>query len=295
MKKILLAILVLGSVHSVSAQLKITLNMNPRPTATISDWSTRRDVLTLVVSNQSPVGTMMAKLKTEIRTTDGTVVATTDLAKAPIFTIIQGSATMMYASDVVNLSTLQFTGSYQSKLNRTGKLPAGNYIMSVRFYRPDGQPQPLSEEEAKPFYLANLQLPVLIMPADESKLSAEIAQTAITFRWTAVNPIPTTAPRYRIQVYEVLENQQPVQAMRSNMPLLNKEVVGTTQYIWRPQLDLKLDSVRKFIWSIQVYDDHGAIMPSDNTTGEARSEPKTFMIINKPPAGKLGKRINNGL
>lgn len=280
-----------GFVLTASAQLKITLNVNPRPTSTLSDWSTRQDVIRLIVLNQSPVGTLTAKLKTEIRTTDGTVVATTEMAKAASFTIVQGTNTILYAADVVNLSILQFSGSYQSKLIRTGKLPAGNYILSVRFYRPDGV-QPASEEATKPFYLANLQLPVLMMPADESKLNAETAQTAITFRWTPVNPTPALPAHYRIQVYEVLENQQPVQAMRSNMPLLDKEVVGTTQYVWRPQLDLKLDSARKFIWSIQVYDDQGAIMPSDNATGEARSEAKTFTIVNNPSGKRPVKRPN---
>lgn len=291
MKKIFCILFAIGFVVTASAQLKITLNMNPRPTSTLSDWSYRRDVLSLLVLNQSPVGTMTAKLKTEIRLTDGTVIATTDLAKAASFTIVQGTNTVLNSGDVVNLNILQFTGSYQSKLNKTGKLPAGNYQLAVRFYRPDGT-QPVSEEAAKIFYLANLQLPVLMMPADESKLNAETAQTAITFRWSPVNPAPATPAHYRIQVYEVLENQQPVQAMRSNMPLLDKEVVGTTQYVWRPQLDLKLDSIRKFIWSIQVYDDKGVIMPSDNATGEARSEPKTFMIVNKPAGVRPVKRIN---
>ncbi len=291
MKKIFCILFAIGFVVTASAQLKITLNMNPRPTSTLSDWSYRRDVLSLLVLNQSPVGTMTAKLKTEIRLTDGTVIATTDLAKAASFTIVQGTNTVLNSGDVVNLNILQFTGSYQSKLNKTGKLPAGNYQLAVRFYRPDGT-QPVSEEAAKIFYLANLQLPVLMMPADESKLNAETAQTAITFRWSPVNPASAAPAHYRIQVYEVLENQQPVQAMRSNMPLLDKEVVGTTQYVWRPQLDLKLDSIRKFIWSIQVYDDKGVIMPSDNATGEARSEPKTFMIVNKPAGVRPVKRIN---
>ena len=141
MKKLITTILVLFFVGSVTAQLTITLNMTARPTAILSDWSFRNDVLTLVVLNQSPIGSVAAKLKTEIRTTDGTVIATTDLSKAPILHFNQGTTTILNSGDVVNLSTLVFTGSYQSKLNRTGKLPSGNYQLSVRFYSPD---QPLS-------------------------------------------------------------------------------------------------------------------------------------------------------
>ena len=294
MKKLIISLLIIFYVGTLSAQLNITLNMSNRPTSILSEWSFRRDVLSLLVMNQSPVGIITAKLKTEIRTTDGTVIATTNMSKVPVMNFTQGTATVLNSGDVVNLSTLQFTGSYQSKLNRTGKLPAGNYILSVQFFAPD-VPQKLSEEKTKTFFLATLQLPVLILPAEGAQLNADIAQTAITFRWTALNPVPIPPARYRIQVFEVLQDQQPVQAMRSNQPLLDKEVIGTTQFIWRPQLDLKLDSSRKFIWSIQALDGQGQPLSSDNATGEARSEPKSFMIINKPAAGKLGKRINNGL
>ena len=37
-----------------------------------------------------------------------------------------------------------------------------------------------------------------------------------------------------------MQTQNPIQALRSNQPLLDQEVIGTTQYIWRPQLS--------FIW-----------------------------------------------
>lgn len=292
MKKIFSLLFITILTTGAKAQfLRLTLSMNARPTSTLSDWSYRQDVLTLAVVNQSPVGTMTAKLKTEIRLTDGTVVATTDLANAASFTFIQGTNTILNSGDVVNLSILQFTGSYQAKLNKTGKLPAGNYQLAVRFYRPDGT-QPVSEEASKIFYLANLQLPVLMTPPDESSIKGEVAQTAILFRWTPVNPAPVTAARYRIQVFEVMPNQQPLQALRGNLPLLDQEVVGTTQYVWRPLMDMRMDSIRKFIWSIQVFDNNGVVMPSDNATGEARSEPKTFVIVNKPVGVKPVNKTN---
>ncbi|MBL7701752.1 MAG: hypothetical protein JNM14_05850 [Ferruginibacter sp.] len=293
MKKIIISISTILCVTVCFAQLNVTLSVNPRPSAALSDWSFRKDVLTIIVTNQSPVGTpISAKLKTEIRTTDGTVVATTDIGKVAVSVFSNGSTTVLSAAEVVNLSTLIFKGSYQPKLNRTGKLPAGNYLLVVRYYLPDGI-QPLSEERRQPFFLATQQLPVLILPAENAKLNADIAQTAITFRWTALNPAPQTPARYRIQVFEILQNQQAVQALRSNQPLLDKEVVGTTQFVWRPQLDLKTDSLRKFIWSIQCFDDKGEPVASDN--GEARSESKTFMIIDKPAADRPGKLINYGL
>jgi len=88
----------------------------------------------------------------------------------------------------------------------------------------------------KPFFLAATQLPVLMKPYNEEILDGNIAQTAITFRWTPLTPRTPNPVTYRLQVFEILEYQTPMQALRANQPLLDQEVIGTTQYIWRPQL-----------------------------------------------------------
>jgi hypothetical protein len=48
-------------------------------------------------------------------------------------------------------------------------------------------------------------------------------------------PTPKFVATYKLMVFEVLPHQNPVQAMRSNFPILTQEVRGTTQYIWQPQ------------------------------------------------------------
>jgi hypothetical protein len=71
------------------------------------------------------------------------------------------------------------------------------------------------------------QLPTLMKPYNGKILDAKVAQTVITFRWTPLLPRSSTPVHYRVQVFEILDKQNPVQAMRSNMPLLDKEVNGT--------------------------------------------------------------------
>jgi hypothetical protein len=114
-------------------------------------------------------------------------------------------------------------------------LPADNYTLCVQLVRqPDYAAASLAV--CKNFYLATTQLPTLMKPYNEEVLDAKIAQTAITFRWTPVVPHTTTPVTYRLQVFEVLENQTAMQALRSNQPLLDREVKAATQYIWQPQL-----------------------------------------------------------
>ena len=126
-------------------------------------------------------------------------------------------------------------------------------------------------------------------------------------------------------VFEVLDKQQPVQAMRSNQPLLVKDVIGATQYIWQPQLgmidccpDLEPDTDtlkaqkanistsrsnlrgkqpvssdakgtgKKFVWVVQALDDRGLPFGDGNVNGDGISEPAVFSIGKK----YLNKKIN---
>ncbi|HQQ99881.1 MAG TPA: hypothetical protein PLA61_03520, partial [Ferruginibacter sp.] len=90
-------------------------------------------------------------------------------------------------------------------------------------------------------------------------------------------PAQTSPVTYRIQVFEVLNNQSPVQALRSNQPLLDKELLAVTQYIWQPQLTF-VNEKSKFIWTIQSLDKDQKPINQTDGNGEGRSEPIVFFI-----------------
>lgn len=293
MKKITIIIAALFTFQFVQAQLvNINLVMNTKPIANIGDWAGRRDVLTLIATPPPQGGARNVKINTIIKTADGTPVAVTDMLRAPVKALVQGGTTIFYAADVVNMQAMVFTSSYQDKLNRTGKLPVGNYQIIVRLDSTD-LPIERSNTQTKIFFLSATQLPILILPAHEAVLPTAVAQTAITFRWTALVPRPTESVHYRVQVFEVLASQTPMQALRSNQPLLNQEVIGTTQYIWRPMLGFATGNDSKFIWTIQSFDNKNEIITGEVPNGEGRSEAKIF-TVSSATADRLGKR-NNGL
>jgi hypothetical protein len=327
MKKIFLAVCVLFTAIVTDAQINTNLIVAAQPPAQLSEWGNRKEVLTYVVAGNAAGQQFTVKIKAEIKLTDGTVVGATNLNTATTYTLPQQTIAY-YANDVLPLNNMVFTGKYKSSLERTGKLPADNYMLCVRLVRiPDYTP--VSEEKCKTFYLASLQLPILMMPADEQQLDAKQAQTAIMFRWTPLVPKPTTPVKYRLQIFEVLPQQQPMQALRANMPVLDKEIINATQFIWQPQLAYNnslyaldsitnisaganasgnafaLDSisnisagnnntpkkgnkgiaantpVAKFIWTIRTTDSQGNPVTQTDGNGEARSEPKWFVIVKK--------------
>jgi len=294
MKKLITLIAAIFIVTTAMAQIKLNLIVAAQPPAQLSEWGNRRDVLTVIVSTQGIPPGFQFKLKTEIKTLDGTVIGSTDLAKAPVLTTNSAGTTVFTANDVMPLEFMVFTGKYKTSLERTGKLPADNYNICVQPVRPTDY-APAGEQQCKSFYLASTQLPILMRPYNEEILDAKKAQTAITFRWTPVVPKATTPVTYRIQVFEVLPTQSPVQALRSNQPLLDKEVVAATQYIWQPQLtfmpyDGETKKLPTFIWTIQSLDaNHNPVTQTDGS-GEGRSEPVLFFI--NPDKDRKPKKDN---
>jgi hypothetical protein len=281
MKKIYLIIAFVFIAFISIAQPRLTLVVHAQPPAQLSEWTNKREILTLIVNTQGAVAGQF-KIKTEIRTPDGTVVGTTDLARSPLFTPNSSGTTIFVANDVIPLEFMIFTGKYKSSLQRTGKLPSDNYTICVQLVRPVDY-VPVGEQQCRSFYLASTQLPILMKPYNEEVLDAKTAQTAITFRWTPVTPRQSAPVIYRIQVFEVLPTQSPVQALRSNQPLLDKEIMAATQYIWQPQLsfmpyDNETKKLPTFIWTIQSLDaNHNPVTQTDGS-GEGRSEPVIFFV-----------------
>jgi hypothetical protein len=295
MKRLLTIICLLFSATLLKAQINVNLTLSGRPPATLIEWGNRKDVLTLIIG---PAQSQFAdvKIKTTIKTLDGTVIGASNLNSTKIFTPLPGTAVILNALDVVPLENIVFTGKYQSALLKTGKLPANNYMLCVQLVRATDF-APASAEVCKTFYVAAYQLPILTQPSNEQELNAKLAQTAITFRWTPVVPSSPTPVTYRLRVFEILENQHDVQTLRSNQPLLDKNIIGTTQFIWQPQISMMpytgeenkpADSLhknkvpgKKFIWTVQTLDNLGQPLNPTDGNGESLSEPKVFFVVDK--------------
>ena len=295
MKKILFAAIAIFISATGLAQLTSNLIVNAQPPAQLSEWGNKREVLTLIVRAPGAIAGPF-KLKTEIKTLSGEIIGSADLAKTPVFTPNTAGVTILFANDVMPLEYMMFTGKYKNSLQRTGKLPSDNYTICVRPVRPTDY-TPMGEEQCKNFYLASTQLPILMKPFNEEILDGKKAQTSIMFRWTPVIPTQTSPVNYRLQVFEVLPTQSPVQALRSNQPVLDKQILAATQFIWQPQLsfmpydnDSATAKHPAFIWTIQTLDKAGLPVTQTDGSGEGRSEPILFFV--NPDKNKKPKKEN---
>jgi hypothetical protein len=257
------------------AQFETQLNVSPRPTALLSTWSNRPEIVNYLVTNQQGIR-IPVKLRVTFKDAGGEAIGTTDfnLSASRIFAT---GFNLLTAKDVVQLQSLRFTGSTAQAINQTGRLPQGSYLLSVQIVEASTL-APLSVEQTRPFLVSSYQLPILMQPMQDQVLQPTIAQQVITFRWTPLSPQPTQQRiSYQLQVWEVQDAQTPMQAFRSNQPLLNQAVVGVTQYIWQPRLHMG-DSAqhRQFVWTIQTLDTDG--LGINNGVGDGRSEPAWFSV-----------------
>ena len=283
MKKIYFILLIGMCLFTQVAMAQITLNlsMNSRPQPFLSDWVYPINGQMIITNMPGAVGNNPnVKLRTTLLDQSGGIIGTSNINAARILTLKQG-VNQFTMADALQLQNLQLSGNVQILLQRTGRLAAGQYQLKVEIMNTAGDI--VLAKQTRPFSIVSYQLPVLMQPANEASLDALMAQNVITFRWTSIIPASAELTFYRIQVFEILPGQEPMQAFRGNRPLLNEPVSrGITQYLWRTNLPM-LDSTanRRFIWTIQSLDVNGMPIPSMDMTSQGRSTPAVFNIINQ--------------
>ncbi len=260
-----------------NAQINLALAFNSRPQPYLADWGNSVNGRAIVTAGAGTINTAV-KFKAILTDQHGNTAGVTNLQTAVVYALNRLPATNLFTlGDIVPLQSMQFTGAAQNLLQSTGRLAAGTYTLTVQLYTT------LDSLIAERFAVLNItgyQLPVLIAPADNTELDARIAAAVITFRWTRLQPVLADLPRYRVQVFEVLKEQTPMQAFRSNSPLLDEESLrGSTQLIWHTNLSMvDSSSNRQFIWTVQTLDAKGEPIPANDMNTQGRAQPAVFTI-----------------
>ncbi len=273
------------------AQLSANLLLNSRPPTYLSDWGNGRAGSLLITFNaQRDINQIEFFLVTKILNESGEIIAQSNPNLAKTY-LINTKTQILRMDQVLQLENLKFSAAIENKsnaadmLNRSGKLPPGIFTLSVEIFQAKTG-RPLVEKMNRRFTQLNYTLPYLLSPQNQTWLDAHTAQAAIVFRWSSLVPMPQETVKYRLNVFEILENQTPIQSLRSNMPVLDITINQNTQYIWRPQLDFKSSDKMTFVWSIQTFDLKDEMINSLDENTQGRSEPRVFGICNSKVPGQ---------
>jgi len=293
MKKysLLLTIAMLLVFQTSWSQITLNLALNTRPQPWLSDWGKPVNGQMLISYMPGPVlNDPSIKLRTTLLDESENIIGISNINTARIYTLRMG-VNQFTIADALQLQNLKLSGNIQNLLRRTGRIPAGQYQLMVEVMNTSGDV--VRAKQTRPFFITSYQLPILMQPDNGARLDAHVAQNIIIFRWTGLVPRSVDFPEYRVQVFEILPGQTPIQAFRGNRPILDEPAIkGTTQYIWRTNLPM-LDSTanKQFIWTIQTLDMNGQPIPTIDMNVQGRSEPATFSIINQ--MGTMDKNRKN--
>jgi hypothetical protein len=129
----------------------------------------------------------------------------------------------------------------------------------------------------------------LISPANNKSFASSEGGNPILFRWTALLPKPKEPVTYRVRVWQLMQGQNAGEAMRSNQPVISKDVANITQTAINNLYTgpCKPPYLCDFVWTVTAINSNGG--------SSGTSDPFGFKIIFKETGlpDTLAKAVDN--
>lgn len=269
MKKIKLLLLLLmltgASAYSQLQQIKIvSFTVKNQLPAVIDNWGNTPGSLLLVAQLPPTIRVKGIRLMVQIKG-GGAIICSNN------------SAGGMQVDEFTTrtFSANELTGSLQG----CHDLKDGSYSICVQFFNVDRVA--ISNEVCKEFTVEtpkeiDYAPPTLINPESGKTYTEAELSRPVTFRWTPLVPKPREPVTYRLKVWQLMQGQNGLQAMRSNQPIVTKEVDNITQAVVNGLYTgpCKPPYLCEFIWQVQAVNREGKPMGRN----EGKSEPYTFKV-----------------
>ncbi|MCH8486768.1 MAG: hypothetical protein LAT75_07875 [Candidatus Cyclonatronum sp.] len=163
--------------------------------------------------------------------------------------------------------------SFISQIIQTGVLPEGSYSFRVT-PQPVNMTPPVSVIPSVSNFVVRLpQPPALLMPRDEAIVSLAVP----VFTWTPVVAIGNLSVEYVFRIVELLDGQNPGDAMVSN-PIYHEQILSQTSLPYTPNLP-PLEQGRQYAWQVTARDAAGVVP----FAGEGNSPVFTFSFGEQAP------------
>jgi uncharacterized protein (DUF2147 family) len=160
--------------------------------------------------------------------------------------------------EIKTFSSAELTGM----LGNSSQLKEGSYQICVQFFNADRIA--ISNEVCKEFRVEstkadNYTAPVLINPENGKVFSADDMKRPLNFRWTPVVPRPKEPVTYRLKIWQLMQGQNGTAAMRSNQPIVTKEVDNINQAVISNLYTgpCKPPYLCDYVWQVQAVDKEG--------------------------------------
>lgn len=281
--------------NSLSAQMvRINLVMSARPSPYLQEWYRPQNGTAVLTSLSGAAMDRPVRFETELLNSEGQVVYKLPYANSEVQQV-SGNAATISLSNILQLQNGNFASpALMNSFSNGGKLSAGQYSIRTKAWDATEDVARSEWTAFKAFLIFSYQLPQLMQPADGRELEVHQANSYVIFRWTPLTPaVPQAAATYRIQIWQVLSGQTPMQSFRSTPPIEDRLIKGTTQFIWQPRLNMiapEFAGTNQFIWTIQTLDEKDMPMETSDPAADGRSQPFVFYIVNKNVVDSLAQK-----
>lgn len=166
--------------------------------------------------------------------------------QTPAFELISG-VNNIPAGAAYNAAVTFANSKLATIISQSGFFPAGDYDYCFQLSAGASHAGALLAEQCFNYNLAPFSSLQLIQPYDGDKL----CDKRPSFSWQPLIPA-VTGVQYRILLVEVKEGQQPVEAIRTNMAIINQRNIPMPLQLY-PSLATDLVEGKKYAWQVNAY------------------------------------------
>ncbi len=235
----------------------VSFGVKSKLPADVSSWGTIPGSILLVAQKSPTVQLQGVKMLIQIKNGSNKVCGNT----------VQASTTIDVFT-IRNFTANELIGM----LNPCLKLNANMYTMCVQFFNVDNYP--ISKEYCKNFLIGDIPItyntPQNLFPTNNSQFTELNFKAPITFRWVPVLPKPKETVVYKLRVWQLMQGQKPTQAIKANVPIVEKEVTNINQAIITNIIAEPCSPpyLCSFVWNVQALDKDGKAIGKNNGMSE---------------------------
>ncbi len=224
-------------------QLDLTAQSDPSPF--VSDWKQIAGIATLILSNADLTAPTPVRIVTEAfrNVPVGTPIFKSRIEK----TLMPGSVIMLNNTDLVEFDIDAIDESLKELVIRSGRLPEGNYYICATVIDPQTE-NVFIARRCVIFRVTDADPIKLLWPQDNYR--EPLAQYP-EFSWTPVNSPVEYTITYQFKLVELLDGQNPLQAIEANIPHFETSEVG--KFLIRYPLSAQeLVEGKRYAWRVQA-------------------------------------------
>ncbi|WP_343670455.1 hypothetical protein [Chitinophaga sp.] len=188
-------------------------------------------------------GIVTANLRIVVTEAHAGAVVTIDI---PQFQLMSGVGTVPPAA--VYHATVGFgTNKLATVIRQSGYFPEGDYEYCFQLYEGVNHNNELLAEQCFSYELEPFSNMQLIQPYDEDK----ICDKRPSFNWQPLIPA-VNGVEYRLLLVEVKDRQQPVEALRMNLAIINQRQIPMPMLLY-PSIANELVEGKQYAWQVSAY------------------------------------------